>query len=585
MPHHHHHHHNNIIPAIVSNPSSVETGGLAGQCVPDPLALNSHSHGNSNTLSLRGGLAGGIGTTGVGVSSMLVGGGGTGSPVVGNSPTIDTEGSGNHSPSSSTFIHNNNNSSNSSCRPATRYSDGAPIIAGTAAAQMEAIATATAARITSITNEGVYVPCEDVVNAVASLDRPPLGSTSESTSTTATTTFGGGGSNGTTTGGSGVGGGESRAHGFASAMAMGWGVVTTAPPAASSTLSSKALSWVDYKNQNRSSQSQSQSQCPSRVTPDDTNGHSVGHHVHEGSSSQSSSHQVSLVSGRQQVRQQTTTSIAQQHQQQQSGGGMDILAEIICHVPPMATTTQATSFTSSYPPHHHHHHHQTSYQESSHHHQHQQYQVQAHQAQHAIGQVPTNGQQHQDTTTTTPMARKRAASIPSYQEIYQEMGWSPSHHSHQQQQQLQHQSQHHYNSGYTYSVEEVQVDHHQIIPAGGGFQNTHGNSCSTEGSSLAAAAAQQHHQNQHDHYNNNSREQQQQQVQRERPPTTHFGHVYNRDDIEEGKELYTRKDLGVLGGHLGEHKDVHGNMREGCDSLCITSLVRMFLFLFYIIYY
>jgi len=49
----------------------------------------------------------------------------------------------------------------------------------------------------------------------------------------------------------------------------------------------------------------------------------------------------------------------------------------------------------------------------------------------------------------------------------------------------------------------------------------------------------------------------------------------NREDVEEGKELYTREDLVHLGGHLDTAgKEVHGNGREGCDSLVIGNLER-----------
>ena len=62
------------------------------------------------------------------------------------------------------------------------------------------------------------------------------------------------------------------------------------------------------------------------------------------------------------------------------------------------------------------------------------------------------------------------------------------------------------------------------------------------------------------------------QPQHSRTPTLHFGQV-NRDNIEEGKELYTRKDLYQFGGHGSESKDVHGNMKDGCDSIVVGNLV------------
>jgi len=54
----------------------------------------------------------------------------------------------------------------------------------------------------------------------------------------------------------------------------------------------------------------------------------------------------------------------------------------------------------------------------------------------------------------------------------------------------------------------------------------------------------------------------------------HFGHLH-RDVLEEGKELFKRENLFDVGGHLSETREVHGNAREGCDSLCISNLVRV----------
>jgi hypothetical protein len=54
--------------------------------------------------------------------------------------------------------------------------------------------------------------------------------------------------------------------------------------------------------------------------------------------------------------------------------------------------------------------------------------------------------------------------------------------------------------------------------------------------------------------------------------STHYGHAIS-GEIEEGKELYTRKDLMLMGGHLQEHKDVHGSMKEGADSVVLCNLV------------
>ena len=109
----------------------------------------------------------------------------------------------------------------------------------------------------------------------------------------------------------------------------------------------------------------------------------------------------------------------------------------------------------------------------------------------------------------------RQSSIPSYQEIYREMGLS--------------------------SQSSLQQQHHH--------------------SSYATEHQHQQHLPQH-----NSR------------GTTYFGHIPNNDELEEGKEIYTRKEIALCGGHCAENKDVHGNMREGCDSLCLKDcMVRCLL--------
>jgi len=388
-----------------------------------------------------------------------------------------------------------------------RYSDGAPIIAGTAAAQMEAIATATAARITSITNDEHLeygVGC-DVVNAVASLG--PM---------------------------SGAGEILSRSHGFNTAG----GGETYSSPYWNSTMStntisrtmgaskSNALSWVDH---NRHSVPMGNS----RVTPLE--------HDRASPEGFQNDHQVSLVSCTAQhaVRSTPATAAAA------TGGGMDILAEIICHAPPMsvpqaqAKSPQVQSNTSSYPQHYnsatssipsYQEIYQQDYQQGASSQQAQHHQVAQHQAQHypqAVSQSPCNN-------------NARVSSIPSYQEIYREMGLSP-----QQQQQQHVDSQRHANSHYnsaSYSVEEVQVDAH-----------TNANSCGNNSKRTMSH-----------HYTSRA--------------TTHFGHAQRSPDtnerIDEGKELYTRKDLVTLGGHLPEGKDVHGNMRDGCDSLIVGSLEK-----------
>lgn len=150
-------------------------------------------------------------------------------------------------------------------------------------------------------------------------------------------------------------------------------------------------------------------------------------------------------------------------------GGMDILADIICHVPPMAVPESSVTQSLSSNPYTHH-----SY----------------HPPQHA--NVPV---------------------IPSYQEIYQEMGLQ----QHPNREALTHYHSHH---SQHYSVETVSRD---------------GESASN------------------------------------RLPY-HYGHPLS-GEIEEGKELYTRKDLMVMGGHMLENRDVHGSMKEGADSIVLCNLV------------
>ena len=55
----------------------------------------------------------------------------------------------------------------------------------------------------------------------------------------------------------------------------------------------------------------------------------------------------------------------------------------------------------------------------------------------------------------------------------------------------------------------------------------------------------------------------------------HYGHPLS-GEIEEGKELYTRKDLMSMGGHMIENKDVHGSMKEGADSIVLCNLVSLY---------
>jgi len=494
--------------AIVSNASSVESGG--GGAVPDPLGPSSHQ-GGAHLSHQRPQHPGG--------ASAAASASPQESPTSINSPSMP-------STVPKSFP--------------TRYSDGAPIIAGTAAAQMEAIATATAARITSITNDhsGAIAGCEDVVNAVAS-----LGPNSVSAS-----------------------GGESSSpsHGFTtmSLSSMGWDtsdsvkaplhvgatVTRRGIPIAPQPQQHKALSWVDHRARANNA----------RVTPEDA---SAGQ---EGSSSSAVYHQVSVFSASASAQHATVT--AQVHNSSATrsntaganapGGGMDILAEIICHAPPMSIPGNISSSNNSYPQHHH----QSSstgipsYQEI--------YQ----QAAHSKQQAPQRQAQHLSSSTvpSTPfssptmsatMTNKRVSAIPSYQEIYREMGLSPKQ---PPQSQAHHPDQRNASSHYStsnYSIEEVQLPHstntNNHHPHG---TRSRSNSTSTTASNSVTGRTMSHH------YSH-------------RTPTTLFGHV-KRDDIEEGKELYTRKDLVHLGGHLAETKEVHGNMREGCDSLVVGNLER-----------
>jgi len=135
----------------------------------------------------------------------------------------------------------------------------------------------------------------------------------------------------------------------------------------------------------------------------------------------------------------------------------------------------------------------------------------------------------------SPGGAKRVSTIPSYQEIYREMGLSPQ------------RAEERGAAADSYLVEEVRVDDRPAESSSGGGR---GSGASPSRDCQA------------------------------RPPTTHFGHARRArggpaDGIEEGKELYTRRDLSLLGGHLHENMDVHGNMREGCDSLVLGCLVSV----------
>jgi hypothetical protein len=155
-------------------------------------------------------------------------------------------------------------------------------------------------------------------------------------------------------------------------------------------------------------------------------------------------------------------------------GGMDILAEITCHAPPMPLF------------------HQQQYQQAP-----------------VVSADSTSSYQqmyHQ--------VKHRVSGIPSYQEIYREMG--------QQQHQTPGTSAFHQHHGYR--VESVD--------------------------DISNITSQTHSTN------------------------IRFGHPPSRDMLEEGKELYTRKDLVTYGGHLCENKDVHGNMKDGCDSIVLANLEK-----------
>eukprot|EP00577_Skeletonema_sp_RCC1716_P003871 CAMPEP_0113438040 /NCGR_PEP_ID=MMETSP0013_2-20120614/37741_1 /TAXON_ID=2843 ORGANISM="Skeletonema costatum, Strain 1716" /NCGR_SAMPLE_ID=MMETSP0013_2 /ASSEMBLY_ACC=CAM_ASM_000158 /LENGTH=1458 /DNA_ID=CAMNT_0000328743 /DNA_START=208 /DNA_END=4584 /DNA_ORIENTATION=+ /assembly_acc=CAM_ASM_000158 len=153
-------------------------------------------------------------------------------------------------------------------------------------------------------------------------------------------------------------------------------------------------------------------------------------------------------------------------------GGMDILAEITCHAPPMPLFQQ----------------------------------------QHYQQAPPLSADSASSYQQIYHQVKHRVSGIPSYQEIYREMG----------QQQQQQSPAFHQRHGYIVeSVDDIS-------------KNT-----------------AQHH-----------------------STTTRFGHPPSRDLLEEGKELYTRKDLITYGGHLCENKDVHGNMKDGCDSIVIANLEK-----------
>jgi hypothetical protein len=172
------------------------------------------------------------------------------------------------------------------------------------------------------------------------------------------------------------------------------------------------------------------------------------------------------------------------HLESKSLGGMDILADIICHVPPMAvpeTTTQSCVYS------------------------------------HNSYHLP---QHHESFPKNIP-------AIPSYQEIYREMGMTSQ-----------------YPSADNHHKAEDPPLHHPLPK----FSYPRPNAYTVETISECDA-------------NNAHR-------------TAYYGHPMS-GEMEEGKELYTRKDLMVMGGHLLEHKDVHGSMKEGADSVVLCHLVSV----------
>ena len=195
---------------------------------------------------------------------------------------------------------------------------------------------------------------------------------------------------------------------------------------------------------------------------------------------------------------QQSRSISEKMPYRKNLGGMDILADIISHVPPMEVPDSLPSTSSApltlasraaappmaappmaAPP--------TAAMSSSIHYAHQSYPQHFYQQQHQHTLVP---------------------SIPSYQEIYQEMGLTTSHPHYAH---LYHRTAEAMATPHTYPLQEKQ------------------------------------------HY---------------------FGHPIS-GEIEEGKELYTRKDLMLMGGHAAENKDVHGSMKEGADSVVLCQLVSL----------
>ena len=220
-------------------------------------------------------------------------------------------------------------------------------------------------------------------------------------------------------------------------------------------------------------------------------------------------------------------------------GGMDILAEITGHAPPLPLPPNTVSHTT------------TTTTTTNIHSYSQQQQQQQQQQQHAIPsyqEILSEEQQQNSHHVRQALQHdlfkdeKRVLAIPSYQEIYREMGISPGErHTHD------------LNCDSYSTIEEMQ----QVDP------NNH--------SYFYDSSYNNNPYNQsHNQYYINSDDPTRMIC---RTPTAHFGHV-NRDDIDEGKELYSRKDVALLGGHVSEVKDVIGSMKDGCSSLVLGNMVR-----------
>lgn len=213
-------------------------------------------------------------------------------------------------------------------------------------------------------------------------------------------------------------------------------------------------------------------------------------------------------------------------------GGMDILAEITCHAPPLPLPPNTVS-------------HHTTTTTNIHSYNQQQHAIPSYQEILSEEQQQHSHHVRQALQHDLFKDEKRVLAIPSYQEIYREMGLSPGErHAHD------------LNCDSYSTIEEV----HQVD--------------STNHPYLYDSYKNTHHQS-HKQYYYNSDDPTRMIC---RAPTAHFGHV-NRDDIDEGKELYSRKDVALFGGHVSEVKDVIGSMKDGCSSLVFGNMVRSLFFL------